>query len=732
MKPMPSIPAQVRSRFSWGFLAALLLGVLLPACVSSSSVRPLGSGISIRTEAAMFTLDGQGAVTGIYRNADGRNYLPAGQPAPLLQLRVGGKDYAPDAAAWDASAGRLFLRYDAIGGEAVVKVDAKSTHTVFELVEARPLEKIDLVRWGPYPTTIRRVIGELVGVVRDGEFAVGIQALNAKTQGGVPCADSWESNRFRAVNAATHDAIQFPAAGPVAHYGSVAQAAPFGSVLQMHAWEHERGDAFFPYSRNTPCAGHAPLVKTQWPGETVVGSRIALFACPEPQVLETLGKIELAEGLPHILVDGEWAKTKFDREPLQQFCFEFGEGTIDDFIAVAQKADIDWIYHNSAWASWGHFPPKPGMFPHGYAGLKACVQKAHAARLKVGMHTLSMFITADDPYVTQGDPRLASAQTLKLAKEIGPDDTVIELDGKPVYGPNCNVRIGNEIIGVARISAAAPWRLEGLFRGNYGSARSAHRAGDDVARCLTFNYGKAIFLPGRELGREIAGNCARIVNEAGLDQWEFDGLESNAAFGVGGYGRNLFLDDWRQGLDPARRNSVILGSSAMDNLSWHTFYGGNWGEPWYDSFRKSMIGYRLEMVRFQARNYLPRMLGQFVIHPDGRNASVADLHWLMAVATGYRAGFSLTFDRDGSSYMHGEAASPPEWLRVPQMDQYLAVIRTWREADKAGVFTPELRARLQDWTREFQLEPAGQAAWDLYPVDNGRRGEPIRLQAKAR
>ena len=34
---------------------------------------------------------------------------------------------------------------------------------------------VDLIIWGPYPTTINKVIGETVGVVQGEEYAMGIQ-----------------------------------------------------------------------------------------------------------------------------------------------------------------------------------------------------------------------------------------------------------------------------------------------------------------------------------------------------------------------------------------------------------------------------------------------------------------------------------------------------------------------------------------------------------------------------
>ncbi|MCY2990129.1 MAG: hypothetical protein NTY19_19985 [Planctomycetota bacterium] len=38
------------------------------------------------------------------------------------------------------------------------------------------------------------------------------------------------------------------------------------------------------------------------------GSKIALFGCPEKEALATIGNIEVAEGLPHPMLDGVWGK----------------------------------------------------------------------------------------------------------------------------------------------------------------------------------------------------------------------------------------------------------------------------------------------------------------------------------------------------------------------------------------------------------------------------------------
>ena len=44
------------------------------------------------------------------------------------------------------------------------------------------------------------------------------------------------------------------------------------------------------------------------PGETCVGSKIALFGCAADHALDRIGRIELAEGLPHPVFDSIWSR----------------------------------------------------------------------------------------------------------------------------------------------------------------------------------------------------------------------------------------------------------------------------------------------------------------------------------------------------------------------------------------------------------------------------------------
>jgi hypothetical protein len=128
------------------------------------------------------------------------------------------------------------------------------------------VDRVSLALWGPIPTSIRKTVGEVVGVVRDGEFALGIQALNLKTLGGYPENDEGSADR------------------PYA-----ARATEWGSVLQAYSMDRSKPRRIAVWSKRAP---NMPVPAI--PGETVVGSKIALFGCPEADALETIGRIEVA------------------------------------------------------------------------------------------------------------------------------------------------------------------------------------------------------------------------------------------------------------------------------------------------------------------------------------------------------------------------------------------------------------------------------------------------------
>src|ERR1019366_4271582 len=149
-------------------VALAMVGLAMTGTAFAAAEQPL---VSFPTRAATFGISSAGSLCELSRNTDHRGYLASNQPAPLLSVRVGGKLHAPDSAVWAAETKRLSLRFGAAGVTAILMAEAKPTHVVFEVVDIQPTNRVELVLWGPYPTTIRGMVGEVIGVVRDPDIA---------------------------------------------------------------------------------------------------------------------------------------------------------------------------------------------------------------------------------------------------------------------------------------------------------------------------------------------------------------------------------------------------------------------------------------------------------------------------------------------------------------------------------------------------------------------------------
>jgi len=76
----------------------------------------------------------------------------------------------------------------------------------------------------------------------------------------------------------------------------------YGSVLKAYPRKRNK-------ERIISNWGHTRYVAPSFSDGGVTGSKIALFGCHEEKTLELIGQIEIAEGLPHPVIDGEWSKT---------------------------------------------------------------------------------------------------------------------------------------------------------------------------------------------------------------------------------------------------------------------------------------------------------------------------------------------------------------------------------------------------------------------------------------
>jgi hypothetical protein len=684
------------------------------ALFTSQPARSASAGeMTLKTRPATFRIDDTGAFRAITGN--GRNYLAPGQPAPVLSVRVDGKLYAASHATWDASGNTLTLDFNGIGAKAVVAVRAKTTHVTFELIELRAAGPIELALWGPYPVAIGDLVGEVVGVVRDSTFAVGIQALNAKTMGGYPSQESDVEPDATADDTGVYSGLPDELRKQQLWRGDTAKRTPFGSVLQAYCRNRDR-------QRVISNWGHEKFVALPFEDGGAIGSKIAVFACPAKQALAVLGEIEVAEGLPHPTMGGVWAKMA-PGATASYLIVDFGESTIDLAIEMTERAGLKYLYQSSPFETWGHFKLKPALFPRGWDGFRDCVEKAHKAGIQVGFHTLSNFITPNDPYVTPApDPRLARIGTSELTADIDAAETEVPV-ADPVWFQKktdmSTVVIGEELIRYDGVSAEAPWKLLKCQRGAWDTRAAAHRKGDGAGKLMDHAY--KVFLTDAALSQEVARNIAAFCNRTGATQLSLDGLEGNWSTGMGQYGRSLFTKAWYDALAPELRGHVINDASNAAHFTWHIATRYNWGEPWYAGFRQSQTLYRMKNQLFFIRNLIPHMLGWFSVRAE---TTPEDVEWLCARAAGYDAGFALaTSFGSKATQSSGDVAA---------LDQRQAAIfdaiKQWETARQSGAFPESVKPALQDVNREFHLVAAGPGEWDLQPSNPA--GPAVRIRAR--
>jgi len=639
-------------------------------------------------------IDPHGRIVRLVDSNFGRDYLAEAVESHLLSLQIDGVLHPPSSFVWDEAAGIATLEYPD-GTTASVRATSKQAHLVLELFSVTPSERIELAVWGPYATTVSDTIGETVGVVRNAEFAIGIQALNQKTLGGLPWRDNDFPPQIDIFESGDFSDLSAEGKRYVLYRVEAAKPEDFGSTLQ--AYSRNRAN-----DRVIENWNHEFYTAPAYDDGGVVGSKIALFGSPTDLALETIGKIEIEEGLPHPTIDGDWGK-KARSAAAAYLILNFGEEDIDEAIAWTKRAGLRYLYHPEPFETWGHFELSD-RFPNGRAGLRSCVERAAAQDVFVGVHTLSNFITTNDRYVTPiPDPRLARVGGATLSEDVDARATDIQIASPDFFAQYDNntlrtVVIGDELIQYRAVSEQAPWRLLDCERGAFGTRAVSHDSGESVGKLA--DHGYRTFLTNADLGVEMATNIAELFNETGLRQISFDGVEGNQSTGMGNYGEILFTTSWHDNLSDEIRSHYIADASRPTHFFWHIYTRMNWGEPWYAGFRESQTEYRLKNQPYFRRNYMPGMLGWFRMTEQ---ISIEDVEWMLARSAAFDAGYAFV-----TSY---EALESNGFT-----DRILDAIALWERARMADAFSDDQKARMESVNNEFSLAAAGGDEWDLTQV----------------
>lgn len=655
--------------------------------------------VSFKTSEISISLNAKGAISSL-KDKTGKEYLAEGQPAALLSVYTSGKLLSPDKLRWQNASKTMQLTYPGWAGEVSIKVQEKTDYITLELVKIKGNESVEYVMWGPYPTIISKQIGETVGVVWDDHFGVGLTALNIKTLGGAPTHENDIEPSYDIFSEAG-GAKDISPEHKILFRGQTAKPTEFGSIIQAYSRNRYK-------ERVIENWDHPKYVAPPYPQDAaVIGSKLALWGAPKDKLLDVIEKIELQEGLPHPTLNGVWIK----KSPLatsSYFIMDFGEANINEALDLTDKAGLQYLYHPGPFETWGHFGLTKKEFPQNWKSLKNCVDIAAKRNIDLGVHTLSSFITTNDPYVTPvPDKRLAKVGSSVIVSAIDEKATNIEIASPEFFNQmkNNNLRtvmIGTELIRYREVSSTQPWVLQDCIRGAFGTKPQSHAKAATISKLM--DHGYKVFLPEMSLQEEMATTLARLFNETGLKQISFDGLEGSWATGMGQYATQLFVKKWYDQLKPELKGKVINDASGPGHYYWHMFTRMNWGEPWYAGFRESQTQYRLKNQDYFHRNLMPRMLGWFSLNST---TSLEDMEWLLARAAGFDAGFGLSTSMQHIK-QHGLSA------------KILTTIREWEGARLSGAFNAKQKEALRDINKEFHLRKDTKDTWTLFPVHVGR------------
>ena len=427
------------------------------------------------------------------------------------------------------------------------------------------------------------------------------------------------------------------------------------------------------------------------PGEDayITDSAIALLAADSgDELLDAIGEMELAEGLPHPTHEGVFAK-KSHRASAHYLIFGGSGLTNDERIEMAGRAGVSCVYFSGVIEKWGHFTADKVNFPGGVEDVAYYSDKAKEYGVHLGAHSLSNFITTNDEYVTPvPHEKLLVMDETSLCGDLQPDDRevyVAEEKNFPRHSTLNVIRIGDELIRYTHFDKERLC-LTGCIRGEYGTQAAAHRAGDTVKRLWDHPY--CTLFPNIELQSEMAENLGNFIKNAKIHRFSFDGVEGCDYTGHMEYARAAYV---KKTLETAGRE-VVCDASCLSHYLWHACAYANWGEPWYDSARRGgMYMYRANHMDYFARNLLPGMLGWYCIYKNKDRFEATppeDMEYMLSREVAYNAGSAISIS-ESVAKEHG------------LIGQYMDMIKLWGNFREYGDIPVDLRERMQEENRKY-------------------------------
>jgi len=707
------------NRFSLPFFGLL---ALLPAAHAEQM---------LQTRHAAIRIDDKGFITSLTSRASNKEYSPAGHPSALLSLHENGKPndqlLTPLSAVFQADKQHAVLKFGN-GATASLRVAAKDGYFRFQLVSLEPRGEVDNIVWGPINTNIKGKIGDIIGVVRDPDFAIGMYGLDDNTiTGAVEEGDCYQMGYYihstdphkYPVDPKYKEGEWFNIGGDgindVAFYshpeeyfngifGSGAKLKPeFGSSVSYYSRDRRRSYVHtFSLLPGFPRSRPRHMVSDPIPGVDFIGSSVALYACPDDQGIETLRAIFKGEGLPYITDrDGKWV-----RDPAAARPTLYWNGPVDKAIDYAKAMGFRDIsrdtgeFYSSLPTSW------VGQVNDGGKNItyKEFAEKCHRQGLTHGgLHTLCMFLQGgiSNSVTPVPSTNLQTICRTKLAKDISETDTEIVVTdpsflaekGTWPRGDDSNyIQIGGEMMRYEGISEAAPWTLKGIKRG-HASKALAHKAGDELVKLQQNCYNG--FVPDMTLLPKYADDYVELMIRNGMDTINYDGYEVMAYTNHGYYAFNVFNRRLFEGYHAK--------TGKWPRVTGSNIFGGAWaylnvcdlggGDNMFNSFSGKRATEGKDVGNAFLASWFPGTFGIQGWHP---NWSLYDAQNLMAKAVGWDSTFALSTDQKAIDI-------------TGEKDGIFTAFNAWQDARSQQLFSKAQKEALRDPAYKFHLAKNGSA-----------------------
>lgn len=643
--------------------------------------------VNLKTRSTQIGIDNTGHFSSI--RVEGKDILHAGK-YPLVTVCADNKLITPTK--MTASGNQLKLTMSD-GGTITLK--QKESDVCITLEATNVPDKYEVLLFGPLAVNIHEVVGDVVGVAQGDGLAFGIQALNIKTNAGIP--DEYGKLVTETYGYSGKSAELSVASIPA--YKLAAADISDGTVFHFSARRRNKQEY-----RQVQQIEKSLVLPVEGEDGPIKGAKIAFFGSKNTDALARIGEIEVEQGLPHPLFNGEWGKTS--RAAMKSYLIsDFSEDNFDMILDKAKIAGFEYVYHSGPFLDWGHFNWDPKFTKDGDEGVKQMVDKAKAQGIAVGVHTLSNFTTTNDAYVTPvPSEHLLKQGILTLTSDLDKEQTAIKIKKSDLFSMPMSLnamQIDKELITYGSMEDQGDtYLLKDCKRGAYGTTGSAHAQKTPLYKLWDYPY-KTLF-PDLVLQDKFADRLAEIMNKTGLRQISFDGLEGCSYTGQDEYANSRFVTRFYNQLN----HNVLNDASRLSHNLWHIHTRMNWGEPWGEAMRTGQVENRIKNQHFFQRNLFPRMLGWFLIRLADRNfecSTLEDLEWALSESAGFDSGYAMTINSN-TLRRHG------------QIDKLLEAIKNWDKLREAQAFSDEQKARLKDPQTEWHLEKTDEQTYNLYPL----------------